>query len=71
MTARLALAKIAAPQDRGRLLTAEQIADEILHDPRKRRWVTANLPNRVVIGTRTLRWWERDVYAYLDSLVVR
>ena len=61
----------AHPKDRGRLLTADEIARDILRDERKRRWVVANIPNRVVVGTRTIRWWERDVYAYLDSLVIR
>lgn len=60
-----------APKDRGRLLTAEEIARDILRDERKRRWVVANVPHRVMVGTRTIRWWERDVFAFLDSLVVR
>ena len=56
-----------APPDRGRLLTAEQVAD-LIGGGVSTAWVRANVPHKLTLGRRTVRWYERDVYEFLASL---
>lgn len=55
-----------APPDRGRLLTAEQVAAELLPDGSKPRYVRDHIYPRVVLGRRTVFWYERDVLDWLE-----
>lgn len=52
------------PQDRGRLLTAQQVA--ALIGGVSPTWVRRNLPHKVVMGHSTLRWFELDVRTWLE-----
>ena len=55
---------ITLPPDRGRLLTAEEIAKLIGRvSP---AWVRRNIPHKVRLGHSTVRWFERDVRDYLQ-----
>ncbi len=57
-----------APPDRGRLMDAETIAREKLAGAVSAKWVRTNAPHKVKLGHSTVRWYERDVDAWLESL---
>lgn len=56
-----------APPDRGRLLDAETVAHEKLGGAVSPKWVRVHVPHKVTLGHSTVRWYERDVDAWLDS----
>jgi len=53
------------PVDRGRLLTASQVAEEIFSGTVSAAWVRRRVPFKVVLGHSTVRWFERDVHSWL------
>jgi len=55
---------VAPPPDRGRLLTAAQGAAELGVAP---SWVRRHCPGKVTLGHSTVRFWEADVLAWLES----
>jgi len=56
------------PPDRGRLMTAEQVAADLLHGTVSESWVRRNVEaGRVRLGHSTVRWFENDVRVWLES----
>ena len=53
------------PEERGRLLDAEQVAELI--GGVKAPWVRRNVPGKLNLGHSTKRWWEADVLAWIQS----
>jgi predicted DNA-binding transcriptional regulator AlpA len=58
----------AAPADRGRLLKAQQVADELFGGTVSASWVRRHVPNKIRLGHSTVRWYQLDVRAWLESL---
>jgi predicted DNA-binding transcriptional regulator AlpA len=56
---------LALPPDRGRLLTAEEVAEII--GGVSPTWVRRNVPHKLVLGHSTVRWFEADVRAWLEE----
>jgi len=56
-----------APPDRGRLLTASQVAAELLGGTVTPSWVLQHIPGKLTLGHRTIRWYEQDVRGWLES----
>jgi len=54
------------PPNRGRLLTAGQVAELIGGDV-SAAWVRRNVPHKLTLGHSTVRWYEADVRAWLES----
>jgi hypothetical protein len=52
---------LAPPPDRGRLLTATQVAAELLAGTVSPGWVRRHITPKVVLGHSTVRWYEADV----------
>ncbi|MGQ0701983.1 MAG: helix-turn-helix transcriptional regulator [Gemmatimonadales bacterium] len=65
MTQVLPLQPLAPPLDRGRLLTPAQVAELI--GEVSEAWVRRNVPHKVTLGHSTVRWYEADVRAWLES----
>lgn len=55
-----------APPDRGRLMTAAQVAAELMPAGTKARYVKDHVYPRVVLGRRTVFWYEEDVRLWLE-----
>ena len=55
----------APPPDRGPLLTAEQVAELI--GGISPAWVRRNVPHKIPLAYNTIRWYESDVKAWIDS----
>ena len=53
------------PPDRGRLLTAEEVAENI--GGVSPVWVRANVPHKIPMGHRTVKWYDTDVNAWIES----
>ena len=53
------------PPDRGRMLTAQQVADRIGGGVSE-SWVRQNVPHKLILGHRTVRWFEGDVLGWLE-----
>jgi hypothetical protein len=53
------------PPDRGRLLTAAQVAAELFNQTVSPTWVRRNVPFKIVLGHSTVRWYEVDVRTWL------
>ena len=58
---------VGPPVPRGRLLSAEQVASELLQGSVSGAWVRRHLPHRIELGHSTVRWFETDVLAWLDA----
>jgi len=56
------------PADRGRLLTAAQVAAELFNGTVSAAWVRRNVPHKVVLGHSTVRWYAGDVQAWINTL---
>jgi hypothetical protein len=54
------------PPDRGRFLTAAQVAADVLNGAVSPAWVRRRLPYKVRLGHSTVGWIEADVKAYLE-----
>src|SRR2546422_848597 len=57
----------APPPDRGRLLTAAQVATDLFHGTVSATWVRRSVPNKVVLGHSTIRWYVYDVQAWISA----
>ena len=55
------------PVPRGRLLSAEQVATELLHGSVGPAWVRRHLPHGVRLGHSTVRWFEADVTWWIEA----
>lgn len=53
------------PPNRGQLLTPAEVAE--LVGGVSEAWVRKYVPHRVALGHRTVRWYEADVRAWLES----
>ena len=53
------------PPDRGRLLTAAQVAAELFNQTVSPAWVRRHVPHKVVLGHSTVRWYEHDVLTWI------
>ncbi len=53
------------PPNRGRLLTAKQVAG-LIGGGASEAWVRRQVPHKVDLGQRTKRWYRDDVLAWLD-----
>ena len=60
--------RVEPPADRGRLLTAAQVAAELFNGSVSTAWVRRNVPRKVVLGHSTVRWYAGDVQAWIDTL---
>jgi len=60
--------RVEPPADRGRLLTAAQVAAELFTDTVSAAWVRRNIPHKVVLGHSTVRWYAADVQAWINTL---
>jgi predicted DNA-binding transcriptional regulator AlpA len=60
--------RVEPPADRGRLLTAAQVAAELFNDSVSTAWVRRNVPHKVVLGHSTVRWYAGDVKGWIDTL---
>lgn len=62
-------APVQPPPDRGRLLTADEIAEEIFRSKVSAWWVRKNVApaKKVVLGHSTVMWYEHDVREWVDS----
>ncbi len=55
------------PPDRGRLMNAYHVAEQVYGGARGPKWVLRNVPGKMTMGHRTVMWWEYDVIAWIDS----
>ena len=55
------------PPDRGRLMNAHHVAEQLYSGERSPKWVLRNVPGKMNLGHRTKMWWEYDVIAYINS----
>ena len=53
------------PPDRGRLLSAQEVAELI--GGVSAAWVRRQVPHKLALGHSTVRWYERDVCGWLES----
>ncbi len=60
--------RVEPPADRGRLLTAAQVAAELFNGTMSATWVRRNVPHKVVLGHSTVRWYAGDVQAWINTL---
>lgn len=56
-----------APIDRGPMLDAETIASRFFTNAVSPKWVRRNVPHKVTLGHSTVRWYEADVVAFVES----
>ena len=57
---------LAASQDRGRLLTAAQVAHELFGSTVSPAWVRRTVPGKIILGHSTVRWYEYDVRTWIQ-----
>lgn len=67
MSKTLAFRQPAVPADRGRLLTAEEVATELLRGKVTGAWVRRNISCKIRLGRRTVLYYEADVRAFLEA----
>jgi len=63
----LAPAVLAVPPDRGRLLTAAQVAAELFSGTVSAAWVRRTVPGKLRLGHSTVRYYEHDVRAWIAA----
>jgi len=59
-------ASIEPPPNRGRLLTPAQVA-ALIGGRVSAAWVRRTVPHKVQLGHSTVRWYEADVLAWLET----
>ena len=59
--------RIEPPADRGRLLTAAQVAAQLFNGTVSAAWVRRNVPRKLVLGHSTVRWYAGDVQAWINT----
>jgi hypothetical protein len=57
------------PANRGRLVTAAQVAAELFNGTVSAAWVRRNVPRKLVLGHSTVRWYVADVQAWITTCV--
>ena len=55
---------MAPPQDRGCLLTPEEVAEIVKRSP---GWCRRHIPHKLTLGHSTVRWYAADVRAWLET----
>jgi len=55
------------PPDRGRLLTAAQVAAELFSRTVSPAWVRRHVSYKIVLGHSTVRWYAADVRAWIEA----
>ncbi len=60
--------RVEPPTDRGRLLTAAEVAAELFNDSVSAAWVRRNVPHKVALGHSTVRWYAGDVQTWINTL---
>jgi predicted DNA-binding transcriptional regulator AlpA len=55
------------PTHRGRLLTATQVAALLFSGTVSSAWVRRNVPDKLVLGHSTVRWYEFDVQVWITN----
>ena len=55
------------PPDRGRMLTAEQVAAGVFSGTVSAAWVRRKVPGKLTLGHSTVVWYEYDVRAWLEA----
>ena len=56
------------PPDRGRLLTAEEVASDIFRGAVTPLWVRRNVPHKVHVSHTIKMWFEDDVLRYANEM---
>lgn len=59
----------ALPEDRGRLISAQEIGEELFRGSRSADWVKRVVcpEGRLTLGHSTVRWWEYDVLKWIQE----
>jgi hypothetical protein len=57
---------LSPPPDRGRLMTADQVAAEIFQGQVSAQWVRRNVRPKVVLGHSTVMFYEADVRRWIE-----
>lgn len=57
----------AIPAPRGPLMDAQQVATELMAGTVTETWVRRNLPGKVKLSHRTVRWFRDDVVRWLET----
>ena len=60
-------APLAPPPPRGRLLTAEQVATDLLAGAHSPAWVRRHVRPKLALGHSTVRFYETDVVAWIEQ----
>ena len=55
------------PLNRGRLLSAVQVAADLFNGSVSTAWVRRNVPGKIMLGHSTARWYEADVLAWIET----
>lgn len=63
----LSLRRHTAAVDRGELLTPQEVAVRLLKGAVTPAWVRAHCPNKVVLGRRTVLFFEQDIRDWLEA----
>lgn len=50
-----------------RLLTADEVAEQIFHGTVSSAWIRRTVPGKLRLGYTTVRWWKHEVLAWVDS----
>lgn len=56
-----------APPNRGRLLTVDEVREQVGGDV-STDWIYANVPHKVKLSHRCVRWYEYDIRDWLEGL---
>ena len=67
MTTRTLRFSSAPPPDRGKLMSAAQVAAEMFGGQVEPRWIMEHVPCKVRFGHRTVFFYEHDVRAWIES----
>jgi len=57
----------AIPVPRGRMMDAQAVATELFDGTVSETWVRKNVPGRVKLSHRTVRWFRDDVVRWLEQ----
>jgi hypothetical protein len=63
----LALPGVGITEGRGRLLTPDEVATEVLRGEVSPAWVRRNVGYKIRLGRRTVMWYEADVRRWIEE----